>query len=169
LACSCAANTLRIKIANYHWALRFLSKVCATVQRTEHELPADVRSELLSWARVASTNAPVPVHTPEVESDFVIYTDASAYGWGAISISRGGNVKTISKRWSTQECDDHNVHSSVVSEPLALRKAIAALLPTTTRRVMIYTDHLPFVFAAKATDPVLERIQDRVRCAICSW
>jgi hypothetical protein len=110
-----------------------------------------VRGELLSWARVASTNAPVPVYTPDVEPDFAIYTDASAYGWGAISISRGGNVKTISKRWSTQECEDHNIHSSVVSEPLALRKAIAALVPTTTRKVTIYTDHLPFVFAAKAT------------------
>jgi hypothetical protein len=126
-------DTLRITIANYHWALRFLSKVCATEQRTEHELPADVRGELLSWARVASTNAPLPVYTPDVESDFVIYTDASAYGRGAISISRGGNVKTISKRWSTKECEDYNIHSSVVSEPLALRKAIAALVPTTTR------------------------------------
>ena len=146
-----AANTLRLTIANYHWALRFMSKVCASEQQTEHDIPDDVRGEFLSWARVASTNTPVDVYTPDIEADFIIYTDASAYGWGAISISRGGNVKTISKQWSPQECEEHNVYSSVVAEPLAIRKAIAALVPATTRKVTIFTDHLPFVFAAEAT------------------
>ena len=74
-----AANTLRIILARFHWALRFLSKVCDTTPSTEHELPDDARSELLCWARVASANAPVPVYTPDRESDFVVYTDASSF------------------------------------------------------------------------------------------
>ncbi|MDP3379317.1 MAG: hypothetical protein Q8S53_13220 [Brevundimonas sp.] len=146
-----AANTLRITIAKFHWAMRFLSLVCAQTQDTEHTLRSDVRAELLAWAMLASENKPVAVHTPELEPEFVIYTDASATGWGAISTSRGGNVIRISQPWSAEELEHYNVHSSVVAEPLAIRKAVAALVPTSAKSVQIFTDHLPFVFAYKST------------------
>ena len=110
-----------------------------------------MRAELLAWAAVAYTNSPVDVYTPDCDPDFVLYTDASAYGWGAISISRGGNVLTISRPWSPEEIEAYNVHSSVVAEPLAIRKAVAALIPMTARKVKIFTDHLSFCFAARGT------------------
>ena len=146
-----AANTLRISIAKFHWAMRFLSLVCSEPQETPHTISADVRAEMLAWAETAAENSPVPVHTPDVEPGFVIYTDASATGWGAISVSKGGNVIQISRPWSEEELEQYNVHSSVVAEPLAIRKAVAALVPTTAKSVKIPTDHLPFVFAHKNT------------------
>jgi hypothetical protein len=77
------------------------------VSHVSDVLPADVRGDTGRGRASPRPTHPCPVYTPEVESDFFIYTDASAYGWGAISIS-------------PQLC-----------EPLALRKAIAALVPTT--------------------------------------
>jgi hypothetical protein len=146
-----AANTLRITIAKFHWAMRFMSSVCATGQDVEHELPKDVCVEIREWARISFTNEPVEVYTPDSEADFVVYTDASAYGWGAISISRGGNVLSISRPWTQQEREQYNVYSSVVAEPLAIRKAIAALVPTSAKKVTLFTDHLPFCYAYKGT------------------
>jgi hypothetical protein len=142
-----AANTLRITVANFHWAMRFLSAVCSTPQHERHSIPSDVRAELVEWARQAAENKPVDVYTPDCESDFVIYTDASAYGWGAVSISKGGNVLNISGVWSDHERREWNLQSSVSAEPLAIRKAIAALVPSTAKKVTIFTDHESFVGA----------------------
>lgn len=142
-----AANTLRITVANFHWAMRFLSAVCATPQHETHTVPSDVRAELSEWARQAAENRPVAVHTPDCESDYVIYTDASAYGWGAVSISKGGSVLTISGVWSERDRHEWNLQSSVSAEPLAIRKAIAALVPSSATKVTIFTDHESFVGA----------------------
>lgn len=146
-----AANTLKITIAKFHWAMRFMSLVCATEQGTRHSIPNDVKSEVREWARISFQNKPVDVFTPDVEADFVVYTDASAYGWGAVSISRGGNVLTISRPWTQQECEQYNVFSSVVAEPLAIRKAVAALVPMSAKKVTLFTDHQPFCYAYKGT------------------
>ncbi len=146
-----AAGTLQMTMAKYHWALRFLSHVAGTEEDTNHTVPAAVLIELVDWSRTAATNSPVPVWTPTMEPDFTIYTDASAYGYGAISISKGGNVLQLAKQWTAEDKEAWNVTSSVTAEPLAIQRAVAALVPNTAKKVVIYTDHLPFVYAHERT------------------
>ena len=145
-----AAGTLRITIARFHWAMRFLSFVAATEQGETHIPDDGVRAEMILWCDIAAKNEPVPVWTEDVEPDITIYTDASATGWGAISISKGGTILQLSQPW-TEDDWRWNLFSSVAAEPLAMRKAIAAMVPCTAKKVVIYTDHLPLHYAMKKT------------------
>ena len=146
-----AAGTLNITLARFHWALRFMSYVAGTDEKTTHVVPAAVIREVLAWSSEAAANNPVPVWTPDVEAELTIYTDASAYGMGAISVSKGGHVMNLSQQWSDADRETWNVHSSVTAEPLAIQRAIAAFVPCTAKKVIIYTDHLPFVYAKMKT------------------
>ena len=142
-----AAGTLNMTMATYHWALRFLSHVASTDETTVHSVPVAVVIELLAWSQRAAENQPVQVWTPALEPEYVLYTDASAYGYGAISLSKGGNMLQLSQQWSEADRATWNVNSSVTAEPLAIQRAIAALIPNSAKKVVIYTDHLPFVYA----------------------
>jgi len=144
-----AAGTLRIVVARFHWAMRFMSWFASTPEDRLHVIPSDVRTELVCWAQVASENTPVAVWEEEAEVDLTIYTDASATGWGAISVSKGGSVLCLSQPWTAHDHAAWNLSSSVAAEPLAIRKAVAALVPRTARRVLLYTDHESFCFAAE--------------------
>lgn len=146
-----AASTLQLTMARYHWALRFLSHVAATDEHVHHVMPAAVNVELVCWSKTAADNVPVPVWTPTRQPDYIIYTDASAFGYGAISVSSGGNVLQLSQQWTESDRSTWNVESSVTAEPLAIQRAIAALVPNTSTKVIIYTDHLPFVYAYNRT------------------
>lgn len=142
-----AANTLRITVGRYHWAMRFLSSVAATPLTQHHQIPADALEQLSEWADIAAKNVPVPVWTPTVEPDLEIYTDASAHGWGAISLSAHGTLMQESHEWTVADWQNWNLSSSVAAEPLALIKSVACLVPVTAKHVRIHTDHLPLVWA----------------------
>ena len=147
-----AANTLRVTIARFHWAMRFLSHVSSTELSFEHRVPPGVRIELLEWAKIAAANVPVAVWLEDSsEPDFTIYTDASASGWGAVSISKNGSVLQLSEPWSQKDLAAYDLQSSVQAEPLAVVYAVQALVPAHAKEVVIYTDHLPFVFAFQST------------------
>lgn len=142
------ASTLRICVAQFYKAMRFLSSVAACgVMSTKHSIPDDARADLLSWANIAATNKPVAVWIETKEPVLDIFVDASAFGWGALSVSANGTVLQASGRWTLQDWKEWNLHSSVASEPLGLRKAIAALVPAGTSAVRIHTDHLPLFWA----------------------
>jgi len=104
-----------------------------------------------AWASLGATNAPCPVHHGTRETDITVFTDASALGWGAISIDSTGAMMQLSKRWTLHEMIAWNLGSSVDAEPLAVTNAVAALVTTRMRKVVIYTDHLPLVFVAAKT------------------
>jgi hypothetical protein len=147
-----AANTLRVTIARFHWAMRFLSAVSSTELTVEHRLPPGVHIELKEWAKIAAANVPVPVWLADsLEPDFTIYTDASASGWGAVSISKNGSVLQLSQPWSQQDLASYDLQSSVQAEPLAIIYAVQALVPSHAKEVVIVTDHMPFVYAFAST------------------
>ncbi len=147
-----AANTLRVTIARFHWAMRFLSVVSSTDLSQEHRLPPGVRVELIEWAKIAAANMPVAVWLEDAsDPDFTIYTDASATGWGAVSISRNGSVLQLSEPWSAKDLASYDLRSSVHAEPLAIVHAVQALVPSHAANVVIFTDHLPFVYAFQST------------------
>jgi hypothetical protein len=147
-----AANTLRVTIARFHWAMRFLSYVSGTDLSTEHRLPPGVRTELIEWTKIAAANVPVAVWLEDsLDPDFTIYTDASATGWGAVSISKNGSVLQLSEPWSQKDLASYDLQSSVHAEPLAIVYAVQALVPSHAKDVVIFTDHMPFVYAFMST------------------
>ena len=101
----------------------------------------------------AAVKKPVRLHSG-ASKFFVaeIFTDASAWGWGAVSIWEGRVVSTASHPWTPEERMNWRVESSVVAEPLAVVKAVAKFLPARRAEcpagVRIWSDHLPLVFAA---------------------
>jgi hypothetical protein len=146
-----AASTLRIVVGRFHHAMRFLA-VCAKSHIDEKiYVPVEVRNQLKDWANIGATNEPTIAHRGDIEIDATIYTDASALGWGAISVDKEGSVLQISRRWLPNEMMAWNLLSSVEAEPLAVCKAIAAFVTPKMRKVLILTDHQPLVFCAKKT------------------
>ena len=49
------SNTLRVCVAKYHWAMRWLSHIATTDLTHEHTMPDNVRTELITWAQIAAT------------------------------------------------------------------------------------------------------------------
>ena len=146
-----AASTLRLVVGHYHEVLRFLGRAATGGLDEKLFLPREVRHQMHAWASLGATNAPCPVHHGTRETDITVFTDASALGWGAISIDSTGAMMQLSKRWTLHEMIAWNLGSSVDAEPLAVTNAVAALVTTRMRKVVIYTDHLPLVFVAAKT------------------
>ncbi|MBS1986800.1 hypothetical protein JST99_02620, partial [Candidatus Dependentiae bacterium] len=99
-----ARRVLDISIAKYHDALRELasaSRQFALHQSLASRINIQTSSEqLLDWTRRALRNEPVPIVQHQRSPNLTIYVDASANGWGAISIDDSGAIMTISRRWT---------------------------------------------------------------------
>ena len=150
-----AASVLDLAASQYHYALRFLSEVAATPLTKRHVLPKDVREALSRWAHEAAVNNEVPVFTlTPTAPALIIYTDASAWGWGALSI-KGCSARPISRAWNQSDRAMWDLGSSVTAEPLAIIKAISFFVPLNSSRddtniqVHIVTDHMPLIYAVK--------------------
>jgi hypothetical protein len=137
-----AANVLDIDVAAHHWAMKFLSHAASQPLHVSMMIPARPRDHLLCWSACAALNRPVFVHklTPP-KVDLRIYVDASGLGWGAIAVSATTKVKTCAFSWPRFKA------SSVDAEPLAAQLAAAYFIDTSYKRVVIYTDHIGFVYA----------------------
>ena len=82
-----------------------------------------------------------------------IFVDASFWGWGAVLV-RDGRTTTFGAKWSEKDHGEFNLQSSVSSEPLAMTRALCALVdPGEKGIVWVYTDHKPLVFAARGQCP----------------
>ena len=137
-----AANVLDIDVASHHYAMRFLSYVASKPLYESMNIPARPMDHLLCWSACAALNRPVFVHklTPQ-KIDLCIYVDASGLGWGALAIGAATQVKSCAFSWP------RFMASSVDAEPLAVKLAAAYFIDTSYKRVVIYTDHIGFVYA----------------------
>jgi len=143
------AGTLRISVASFHFAMRFHALVAATDLKQKHAMPTAVQNQFIQWAGIAAANIPVAVWQETPEPDLHIFVDASATGWGAISITPNGTISRSSGTWTTDDWKSWNLHSSVAAEPLAVRRAVCLLVPSKMKHVVIHTDHLPLFWAAQ--------------------
>ena len=145
------ASTLQIPLAQFHGTFRFVAGLHSRPLGSTVKVPQAVLDDFTCWAGTVAKNDPVPVFdtTSELRPDLVLYTDASAHGWGVVAIKKSGSVMAIGERWTVEERIAHDVTSSAVAEPLAIRKAVARLVTTDMIHVRIFTDHQPFVFAAR--------------------
>lgn len=153
------ADVLDIAPAAFYHALREAAGFAATGALSGYDSPVTLsdaaRLSLHSWAALAAANAPTAVHRPLPTSDpdITIFVDASAWGWAAVSWTRGAVwPEVIAQPWSAQELSTWNLGSSVAAEPLAFRKALKACVSTRFRHVRIFTDHQPLVYATARHD-----------------
>jgi len=112
-------------------------------------LPPTARQHLHSWLAAALARPSVPlVPQPRPGPELRIWTDASAYGWGAlIERLHDGALQRIGRPWSAEDRAQYCVTSSVIAEPLALRRAVLAACTLETKAIEVRSDHLPLVWA----------------------
>lgn len=144
-----ASSVVRAPLAPYYDALRYLRKVSAMDVEdwdvAAPNVPPRARSQLLSWLSYLIDNKPVPTIAQEAESRFVIITDASGEGWGAVSVDTAtGSLLEFSFPWTG--LDVPRAQSSVWAEPEAIFLAVCRIAsPGDT--VTVLTDHQPAEFA----------------------
>jgi len=143
------ASALDIGVSEYHFAMRFLSQIATTPMDAQHAVPQDALRALSQWATIARTNREVPVwYFQKSEPDIIIYTDASVWGWGALSI-KDTKVIPVSVAWSLEDRQLWALESSVAAEPLAVIRALSYFIPLNKNAtVVVYTDHQPLVYAS---------------------
>ena len=147
-----AASVVRGPLAPYFDALRYLRKVSA-MGGEDWDVPAgvippNVREQLLSWLGFLIQNDAVPIIPPTVEPRYVVITDASGHGWGAISVDTAtGSLKEFSFPWTG--LDVPRAESSVWAEPEAIFLAVCRIA-SPGDSVMVLTDHQPAEFAGEA-------------------
>ena len=149
-------------LAKHHFCIRLLAEIeqgcCGSKDQWDVQmcLKREQKNGLQQWIRALLDKEPCRLDTgdegaPEIE----IYTDASEWGWGAVSIWQGRTVETCAAPWSPEERALWRVECSVVAEPLAVVKAVCRCLkargsnPDTRPTVKLWTDHLPIVWAAR--------------------
>ncbi len=113
------------------------------------QLSPEALEQLRAWLLAAHALPIRPLVDPVVPGpEFRVWVDASAYGWGAL-VERvsDGSVRRLGQQWSTTDVETYNVSSSVVAEPLGMRRALLAVCSADTRAVEVHTDHQPLMFA----------------------
>jgi hypothetical protein len=114
------------------------------------ELPDNISSAFAAWVSSLLRNQPRPIDpNPPPSATDIIFTDASALGWGATHWdTTTGIVRSYSGTWSREDWQRWRLHSSVHSEPLGMTRALCRIIaPTKNRSVIVYTDHAPLLDA----------------------
>lgn len=112
-------------------------------------LPPEVTDELIVWIDIAAKNTPTEIITESnkhLPPDVTVFVDASEYGWGAVSISESC-VKHYGGVWSADDRSKFNLSLSTVAEPLAVQRALSAIVSTNFKHVAVFSDHMGLVFA----------------------
>jgi hypothetical protein len=93
------------------------------------------------------TAVPLAPRNAPQHSD-VLMVDASSLGWAALHIDHLGHAHVHHEPWSEADRAQHNVESSVISEPLAILRAVCRCISATTSSgVLVLTDHQPLQYA----------------------
>jgi hypothetical protein len=149
-----AGETMRVSAAAFHWVLRFFAAVAREMALSGRPwsesvaLPPPIVAELARWA--GEVAAAVPQEAVDDTTPLAtITTDASAAGWGAISTTPTG-TRTWSFRWTAEDAERWDLTSSVAAEPLAVWRALCAVVaPGARGTVVILSDHAGLVFAGR--------------------
>lgn len=117
----------------------------------EVDIPTHIREELTFWLKKIEHN-PWTLMSEEGENDevadLVLTVDACETGWGCMSTSPT-STQYFGSPWSKEEKDRYFLQSSVASEPLGAWRSICRFVATSNKKVIIYTDHQPQVWAMK--------------------
>ncbi|PHR97879.1 MAG: hypothetical protein COA68_12070 [Oceanobacter sp.] len=146
-----------LRLAPYFSALRAFRLLPLEASQAHWNAPAPPLSpvahlQLRQWLLLAATRPSRPLIDPPVPTpEFRMWVDASAFGWGAVvERTEDSSILRVGRPWSAEDRLVYNIASSVVAEPLGMRRAIAAIATTATRAIEVHTDHEPLVCAWRA-------------------
>lgn len=161
-----AMEILAIKTFRFRKLMRRYVEVCRECFTLGYEHKIRLWGEEMQQLRMIlqklENNEPVPVlsndrNIGDDPTDYVIYSDASAHGFGAISFSPNLPPQIVEHRWTVNERENHPVEYSSWSEPTGIQRNLRILFPTNQnlkgKFITLYTDHLPLIFAQKAMYP----------------
>jgi len=149
-----AQSIVPLPLFRYFGAMQYFRSLPLLAVRTSWNAPAPplpptARQHLFSWLADAAALPCVPIVPPPTPGpELRIWTDASAFGWGAL-VERiaDGAILRLGRPWSREDRAQHNIASSVIAEPLAFRRAVLSVCTLATRAIEVRSDHLPPVWA----------------------
>lgn len=147
-----ASNVLDVQLSKKFEALRYyrlsMSKMMPWDKKIR-SMPEEINDDLKNWCCELKRNLAVPAFTEPTtcEPDLTLYIDASAYGWGCVSMKDAARPKIFAAPWSQADKEKYMVEHSVTSEPLGAERAILAAVTKDTRKVHVFTDHSPMLFS----------------------
>jgi len=145
-----AASSHDLSLSDFFVSMRYLGHLGrATKDWNAPAVPVDqaTLNQLREWAEFIARNLPTPINTvtDSTAHEIEIQVDASAWGWGALIINKDGTTKTLQQQWPA----DFDASSSSVAEPMAAWLAICATATSSTRSILLRSDHANLVFAMK--------------------
>ena len=142
-----ALQMTRAPAANRYYALKEYSEAARRIQRDPGLLESVYKCSpsrtlhISAWVKKTLENAPrkVPLVPHPAEADFILVTDASGWGWGAILLNTiTGEMYTWNERWPENWV---GARRSAWSEPEAIARALRKFFPNGTQRsVAVLTD-----------------------------
>ena len=115
-------------------------------------IEGSIRTDISNWINLLLENKAVPLYDArddtDYEADLTLTVDACETGWGCVATTEH-STQYFGSQWSNGDHENHNLFSSVSSEPLGMWRSVVSTVSTTMKKVIIYTDHLPLVFAMK--------------------
>lgn len=117
---------------------------------TATSIPQSIQEEIKHWLSLVEKNPWTPMFDEEedTDADLTLTVDACETGWGCMSTS-ADSTQYYGNSWSEADHKNSFLFSSVVSEPLGTWRAICRFVSTSTRKVVIHTDHQPQVWAMR--------------------
>lgn len=115
------------------------------------DIPKNIKEDIGNWIDLLLENKEVPMFDTRedgsYEADLTLTVDACETGWGCVATTEH-STQEYGAMWSDVDHQQHNLLSSVSSEPLGMWRAVTRFVSTGMKKVIIYTDHQPLVFAA---------------------
>ena len=152
-----AVGIIDVPMAEFFDTLRFVSATSRMLQESPEfwDAPADVwpsvRPTLERWTDVVRANAPHMQREISNEYDWVVATDASAWGYGYTAwCPATDEVRVHGEPWSHGFLRVHGdkVGHSTFTEPNGIVSAMLRLLPGDFRgRVLVLTDNTPACYS----------------------
>lgn len=117
---------------------------------TVTDVPLIIQEELKFWLSKLEKNPWTKMYEEEEgEPDLTLTVDACETGWGCTSSSDTA-TQFYGAPWTFEDTLKHNLTSSVSSEPLGAWRAICRFVSVNHKKIVVYTDHKPQVWATKS-------------------
>jgi hypothetical protein len=169
-----ASRTLGVQLSPFFAALRAFREASRLLSDAPKRWDDAARVDpcamraLSSWVEAVLTSGPRRIVDALTLPKWVMATDASAWGWGALVLGPNGELLSHAHTWTAQDVDRGlNCGTSTHAEPEAIYRAMCkTLVPGDEAAVEIWTDNMAAKYAlAKGYSPawyvnvVCERIR----------
>eukprot|EP00388_Colpodella_angusta_P019963 GDKJ01049866.1.p1 GENE.GDKJ01049866.1~~GDKJ01049866.1.p1 ORF type:complete len:786 (-),score=37.17 GDKJ01049866.1:32-2389(-) len=156
-----ASSTCDFSLAEAFIPMRYLSHLGKITTDWNTPAPFDniTKSAVQNWLTTLINTKSTTIYTPTPnDHDLEIQVDASAYGWGAVAITKD-SVRHFSKKWP----ESFDGTSSVIAEPMGAWQAVCAATTMHTQKILLRSDHAGLVFAIKNGHSLVSSYNDFIR------